>query len=203
MSNLIEIIDLEVCNVISISNMLENIGFETKVVKTPSSLELGKKLILPGVGSFGPAAKKLKDLGWLSYLKSNQDDFSLLGICIGMHLLGNGSEEGPGEGLGFIDATVKLIRTKLAPVPHMGWEELQSLRSNFSLNQVEPSKFYFSHSYFMECENDDDVAAAFSYGGQIFPAIVSKENITGIQFHPEKSHRHGAKLLRNFAELNV
>lgn len=203
MKNLIEIIDLGVCNVVSISNLLESLGYETKIVQRPSDLHTGKKMILPGVGAFEPAAIKLDELGWLKHLQSQENNYSLLGICIGMHLLGSGSEEGPGQGLGLINATAKLIKTNLEPVPHMGWEELDLLDPSFSLLEKEASKFYFSHSYFMQCKYKEDIKATFKYGGQIFPAIISKGSIMGIQFHPEKSHRYGAQLLRNFVELDV
>jgi glutamine amidotransferase len=145
----------------------------------------------------------LKELGWLEYLQLNKGEYCLLGICIGMHLLGNGSEEGSGQGLGFFNATAKLMSNELAPVPHVGWANLQILETNPILKQNEMNKFYFSHSYFMDCKSEKDVTSVFSYGGQSFPAIISKENIMGVQFHPEKSHRYGFNLFRNFAELNV
>ena len=203
MVKLIEIIDLEVCNVVSISNMFENLGFETRIVKSPGDLANGKKLILPGVGTFEPASRKLFELGWGDYLRSNKEDFELMGICIGMHLLGHGSDEGSGVGLGFIDATAKLIETKNASVPHVGWEELEIVKSNRTLDASVFNKFYFSHSYYMSCDDKTDIDAVFHYGGDKFPAVISKGNIIGVQFHPEKSHRYGARLLESFASFNV
>jgi len=163
-------------------------------------------LILPGVGAFDKAMSELRKRGLVDALREAAlvRRVPVLGVCLGMQLLGRGSQEGSSAGLGWIAADTRKIEppagSKLK-VPHIGWSTVKSTgRSALFRDSGEMEKFYFVHSYYMHCDDSADVAAVIDYGGELCCAL-SRGNIHGVQFHPEKSHRHGMRLLRDFAKL--
>ncbi len=203
---MISVIDYGVCNLGSMLNMLRKVGAEAQLVSTAAELERAGKLVLPGVGAFDHGIGALRERGLADALCKRvlQDKVPLLGVCLGMQMLGRRSEEGGTEGLGLIDAEVR--RFRFAPdsknkVPHMGWNQLAQRRDGPLLRELAArSRFYFCHSYHLVCADPGDVLATADYGGE-FVAALQHENVYGVQFHPEKSHRFGMALLHNFAEL--
>jgi len=203
---MIAVVSYGVSNVGSILNMLKKIGAPAVAVSTPAEIERAEKLILPGIGAFDNGMTALTDLGLVEPLKHRvgQDGIPLLGICLGMQLLGSGSEEGVLPGLGLVNGRSIRFRSGGVPplrVPHMGWNALASHRESALLCGLDNgARFYFVHSYHFECQRPADVLATARYGIE-FTAMVQRDNVWGAQFHPEKSHRYGMALLRNFAKL--
>jgi glutamine amidotransferase len=203
---MISVVDYGVCNLGSMLNMLRKIGVPAQLVSTPAELSLAKKIILPGVGAFDNGMRALTERGLAEALRSKvaHGETPLLGVCLGMQMLGRGSEEGALRGLGLIDADAH--RFRFAPesrlkVPHMGWSHLDRLHECALLRDLEnESRFYFCHSYHLVCDSPHDVLANAGYGGG-FVAMVHHKNVFGVQFHPEKSHRFGMALLHNFARM--
>lgn len=203
---MISVIDYGVCNLGSMLNMLRKVGAEAQLVSTAAALERAEKLVLPGVGAFDNGMGALRERGLLEALRKRvlHDKIPLLGVCLGMQMLGRRSEEGGTAGLGLIDAEVR--RFRFAPdsrkkVPHMGWNVLTQRRDGPLLRELPArSRFYFCHSYHLVCADPGDVLATADYGGE-FVAVLHHDNVYGVQFHPEKSHRFGMALLHNFAEL--
>lgn len=204
---MITIIDYNMGNVASIENILKRIGTDAKITSKPSDILNAEKIILPGVGAFDYGIRNLNDLGITELLKEKvlEENTPLLGICLGMQLLTEGSEEGTLKGLGFIKAhTIKFkseYNGEKLRIPHMGWDYIHpqnnsKLFKDFSENM----RFYFVHSYFVECESKENVLATTEYGIE-FASVIGKDNILGVQFHPEKSHKYGMNLLRNFVEM--
>jgi glutamine amidotransferase len=205
---MIVIIDYGMGNVGSIENMLKKIGVSD--VLTSSSLEdieKADKLILPGVGAFDNGMENIHKSGILDTLNKKvlTEKIPILGICLGMQLLTRNSEEGQAQGLGWIDAETVKFRfsgEQNLKVPHMGWNSVTIKQRNCPLsnNLHDDSRYYFVHSYFVRCSNPDNILFETSYGITFTSAVV-KNNIYGVQFHPEKSHQYGKGLLRNFANL--
>ena len=200
MNKRIAIIDYEVGNTHSVKNALDLLGYRTIISRREADLASADALILPGVGSFGEAMRNLTRLGLIGLLDHlvNQRKKAILGICLGMQILTNRSEEDPGyDGLGWIDGEVKRIVTQNLRVPQVGWNQLNvyDRKPLFEKHQPE-SHYYFDHSYHFSCDAEY-VSATCCYGSEIV-AAVQKENIFGVQFHPEKSHRSGLKLFRSF-----
>jgi glutamine amidotransferase len=169
-------------------------------------IEKAKKLILPGVGHFGTAVQKLKAMNlWelLNY-KVLEEKTPILGICLGMQLMAKKSEEGNGEGFGWFDADVVRfqVEDKLRyKVPHIGWNDVVVKKESPLMKNIDKTQnFYFVHSYHLVSNNPDDVLAETEYEYS-FVSAVSKGNIFGVQFHPEKSHKQGRELLNNFYML--
>jgi glutamine amidotransferase len=203
--DMITIIDYNMGNIASIKNMLKKIGYEAVVTSDPAVIECAKRIILPGVGAFDYGMKNLKDLGLIDVIKGKvlDDKVPFLGICLGMQLLTSGSEEGLLQGLRLINANTK----KFTPcgenmkIPHMGWNYVTPIIDSALFKGVEQDmRFYFVHSYYVDCHDKNDSLANTSYGVQ-FTSVVGRENILGVQFHPEKSHKYGMKLLKNFVEM--
>lgn len=203
---MIGIIDYGVGNIKAFANIYKNFNIPYKIVNNVECLNNVSKLILPGVGSFDHAMQSLNNSG----MREKLDELVLIkklpviGICVGMQMLANSSEEGELKGLGWINGIVKKFdNSKIAnnPLPHMGWNTLEINKSNnlFESLEINP-RFYFLHSYYFECENKNDVLARAMYG-DTFECIVNYKNIYGIQCHPEKSHYNGMQLLKNFGEL--
>lgn len=202
---MITIVDYGMGNTGSISNMLKYIGIDSEITCEASRIDKAEKLILPGVGAFDMAMKKLEDACLLPLLhkKAIEDKIPVLGICLGMQLMTNGSEEGEKKGLGWIQAdTIKFLADKSANfrVPHMGWNMVHPHQSHVLFTGFENvPRFYFVHSYYVKAYNDANVLASTRYGNDFHSVITNGQNITGVQFHPEKSHRYGMKLLKAFA----
>jgi len=201
----IVIIDYGCGNPASISSMLKKVGYRSIVSSDISTIENADKLILPGVGSFDHAIKNLMNLDLIPTLNQKviSDKTPILGICLGAQLLCNQSEEGETKGLGWVDADVVVFDKErlndFDKVPSMGWCELEVKSEGGVLSGFEDTpRFYFAHSYHLLCRSESDISATAIHGYE-FTAAVEKENIVGVQFHPEKSHRFGMKLLYNFA----
>ena len=204
---MILIIDYGIGNPGSIRNMLKKIGVEAVISSNIPDIEKADKLILPGVGAFDNGMKNLRERGLIPALNDKviNQKIPILGICLGMQLLTNKSEEGKLEGLGLIDAETVKFRFNAANdnlrIPHMGWNQIKSIKKSPLVNGVEEnSRFYFVHSYHVVCRNNEDILAIANYGYD-FVAAVNRDNIFGVQFHPEKSHKFGMQILKNFAEL--
>lgn len=204
---MITIINYNAGNIKSIQNMLKRIGAKSCISSDATEIEQAEKLILPGVGHFDYGMNNLKQSGLIEVLNKKVliDKIPLLGICLGAQLLGNRSEEGVEKGLGWIDMDiVKFDKTKMPDhlkIPHMSWNEIIVKKDSALLKGLDNnSRFYFVHSYHMKCNNVNDVLANTNYGYE-FTSAVEKENIFGVQFHPEKSHKFGMRLLENFVAI--
>ena len=207
----IQIINSGIGNIASVSNMLKKIGFTSQTVQEPDFSKMFDLTILPGVGSFDNGMRRLNELGWSDYLKMISEDkkkrFKILGICLGMQLLSDGSEEGNLEGLSLIPGFFKRIKAdnKDIKIPHMGWNEVKILKSGKILwpeNDIRKPKFYFVHSYSYSNISTDFICGQTEYGGNSFASIISKDNSFGFQFHPEKSHSYGMTILEQFISSN-
>lgn len=203
---MIVIIDYGMGNIGSIANMIKKAGGESTVTSDPEIIANAEKLIIPGVGSFDNGMKNLKDFGLIDILNKKvlEDKVPILGICLGMQLLANSSEEGILPGLGWIDAACKKFdfgdENNNLRIPHMGWNEVNIKKhDNLFRNMFEDASFYFVHSYHVDCNNAGDIAASSFYGFE-FTSSIQHENIFATQFHPEKSHKYGLLLMKNFVE---
>jgi glutamine amidotransferase len=203
---MIAIIDYGMGNLGSIANMLRKVGAPNVISSDPEVIERADKLILPGVGAFDTGVKNLTDRKLIPLLNRQalQDKKPVLGVCLGMQLFARRSEEGQLPGLSWLDA--EIIRFKFdednvdLKIPHMGWNTLQVCQTHPLLAELDAhARFYFVHSYHLACADTRNVLAQTNYGYD-FPSVVMRENILGVQFHPEKSHRFGMNLLKNFAE---
>lgn len=202
---MITIVDYGMGNLGSIQNMFKRIKVESEITGDVNRVDSAKKILLPGVGSFDAAMQRINESGLKEVLdkKATEEKVPVLGICLGMQLLGQSSEEGKLAGLGWIDAqTIRFQFTDSSlKVPHMGWNLVYKKNGSPLIeNLPEEPRFYFVHSYYVQCSNPDDVLAVTQYGID-FDSIIQHENIFGAQFHPEKSHKFGMKLLQNFAQL--
>ncbi len=195
-------------NLGSIKNMLKKVGYPSVISGDPEDIASADKLILPGVGAFDNGMKHIVDTGLLPVLnrKALEEKTPLLGICLGMQLLAKSSQEGKLDGLGWIDAEVIKFDFTDQPqlkIPHMGWNFVHKAGdSPLTENLDGKTRFYFVHSYHVVCRNADDIVLTCDYGGE-FTCAVQRDNIMGVQFHPEKSHRFGMQLLKNFAGMEV
>lgn len=203
---MIVVVDYRMGNLGSIANILRKVGAEAVVSGDSSVIANATKLILPGVGAFDEGMKNIDALGLHDVLDRRvlRDHVPTLGICLGMQLMARGSEEGEKPGFGWIAADVKRFRFLQADarlkVPHMGWNDLKSIKPATLLSGFPGiPRFYFVHSYYMSCDDSSDVLATAYYGID-FPAAIQRDNIMGVQFHPEKSHKFGIALFRNFVE---
>lgn len=200
----VTIVDAGIGNIKSIQRMLEHVDASSEIVSDPAALGVAKRIILPGVGAFDAGMRALGDGGWIEPLNAAKDrGIPVLGICLGMQLLSRRSEEGGEPGLGWIDAEVTRIDTGGDPrlkIPHMGWAVTRPTGDNPLIADDEEQRFYYVHTYRVVCERDEDVMATASYGRD-FTSAVHRNNLYGVQFHPEKSHRFGMGLLRRFAQL--
>ena len=204
---MIAVIDYNMGNLTSITNALEHLGANYVVSRDISVLKGSSKIILPGVGSFRKAMSNLHEFGLLELLNNKmlEEKVPFLGICLGMQLLATeGTEDAsvgtPTKGLGWIPGQVTKINPKTSDlrIPHMGFNEIDILNSRQVLEGIpNNSHFYFVHSFEFVAQNKNDIIATTSYGNDIV-AIVERENICGVQFHPEKSQQVGLKLLSNF-----
>ena len=204
---MIHIIDYGMGNIGSVQNMLKKIGAKTVITSKPKELEKAEKLILPGVGAFDQGMRNITDRDLIDVIqnKVQVQKIPFLGICLGAQLIMRRSEEGRLSGFGWIDGEVVRFQfpndNDRLKIPYMGWNEVDIKNDNrLFCNFEEIPRFYFVHSYYIRCENKINVIASSQYGFE-FAAAVNKENIWGVQFHPEKSHQFGLKVLKNFVEL--
>lgn len=204
MNTPITIIDYGMGNIGSLINMFRRIGVDTVVTAKPEDISTARKIILPGVGAFDAAITRIEGLGLSDVLrkKALEDNVPFLGICLGMQLLVDGSEEGVAKGLGLIPGrAIRFKKDATLKVPHMGWNSVEITKETPLTKGLDPSsRFYFVHSYFVEAECPNHVMMRCTYG-RTFDAGLCRNNIFGAQFHPEKSHKFGMSLLKKFAEI--
>jgi len=203
---MITIVNYQMGNIGSVAKKIKRIGYDPIIATTAEQVLNATKLILPGVGHFSSGVFKLKELGLWDVLHEAviQNKTPILGICLGMQLMAKHSEEGDCEGLGWFDAEVKRFNisdTQKYKVPHMGWNTIKPNNPSFLFKDVDLEQgFYFVHSYHVNCNDEVDNLAISNYSYN-FTSVIQKQNIYGVQFHPEKSHEAGEALLKNFIAL--
>jgi glutamine amidotransferase len=202
---MISVIDYGAGNVGSVIRMIEKVGGSAHRVSTAGELAEAKIAILPGVGAFDYGMQRLADSGLIEAMHEAAlvRRIPVLGICLGMQLMCKRSEEGQMPGLGWFDAEVLKFQfdsTSRLPIPHMGWNTLELARPNRLLdNELARTRYYFVHSYRVQCNDAADVVARTTYGER-FVSAFERGNLFGAQFHPEKSHRFGMAMIRKFVE---
>ena len=207
LGSMLVVVDYGMGNVGSVLNMFRRIGAEPVLSADPATIASASKLVLSGVGAFDTGMRHLRSAGLIDPLNEAVlgRQVPVIGLCLGMHLLTEGSEEGELPGLGWIPG--KTVRFRFGgdtplKVPHMGWNEITVQHDAPIVHDLLPaSRFYFVHSYHVTCEVESDVAATTDYG-YAFPSIVQHDTIMGTQFHPEKSHKFGMRLLDRFVALS-
>ena len=205
---MITIVDYGMGNLGSIKNMFKYIGVEATIESDVDKIKNASKILLPGVGSFDTAMKKINETDFKEVLneKALKEQVPVLGICLGMQLLTNSSEEGTLPGLGWIDAKTISFKDRIDKkyrIPHMGWNIVNKSNDSLLTNgfeEFEETRFYFVHSYFVKVEDEINSMLKTHYGVK-FDSAIQKDNIYGAQFHPEKSHKFGMKLFENFARI--
>lgn len=199
------VVDYGMGNIASVANMVRKLGGSAEVSGQMERILAASKLILPGVGAFDHGVNQLHVLGIFSVIQEMASrGVPILGICLGMQLLSNRSEEGRLNGLALIDAEFKRFSfeiNSLFRVPHVGWNHVRVVKENPLIpKDGSEQRFYFTHSYHAVCANEGDVLATTEYGYS-FASAYCRDNVFGVQFHPEKSHRFGMELIKNFLEL--
>jgi imidazole glycerol-phosphate synthase subunit HisH len=200
---MITIINYGIGNLASIANMIKKVGGKATITSDHKEIEQAEKLLLPGVGHFGKGMQNLKDGNFIELIKKKalQDKVPVLGICLGMQLLTSHSEEGDADGLNLIEAQTKKFDLKNFPnlrVPHMGWSDVAINKNSKLFDGInEIPRYYFVHSYFVTCKDPANSIGRCTYGID-FDCAIQKDNVMGVQFHPEKSHRFGMKIFENF-----
>jgi imidazole glycerol-phosphate synthase subunit HisH len=206
----ITIIDYGLGNIEAFLNIYKKLHIPVQVAKSESDLEGANKLILPGVGHFDYAMQMFSDSGMREKVESLvlNGNVHILGVCVGMQIMANSSEEGVESGLGWISGTVKSLESIVRadnnlPLPHMGWNKVTPNHKDL-FNDIDSGdlEFYFLHSYYFDCASQENCIASTNYSSN-FCSAVNNKNIFGVQFHPEKSHHSGVNLLKNFAELGI
>lgn len=205
---MITLIDYGVGNLQALLNLYERLHIHVVIAKTGAQIDQASKLILPGVGHFDHAMQLFNASPMRDSIvrKVTEEGTPILGICVGMQMLAQSSDEGIERGLGWVPGRVKSFQSVLAdsslPLPHMGWNDVQLSRSDslFRGFSSDDTRFYFLHSYYFEPADYKHSLAQCDYGFN-FSCAVNKDNVYGVQFHPEKSHHFGELLLKNFAEL--
>jgi glutamine amidotransferase len=201
----IVIVDYGLGNLHSVLHKVRKAGIRAILSSRVEDVEAAEKLILPGVGSFGAGMEGLHHLGMIPVLNTKVVDMKtpILGICLGMQLFAGWSEESSVGGLGWVDADVRKFRFPGGDslrIPHVGWNTLSRRKESILLKNIPGNqRFYFTHSYHLCCREQDDIVATTPYGYE-FASVIQHGNMYGTQFHPEKSHRRGLDIIRNFAE---
>lgn len=204
---MISIVDFGLGNIQAFLNVYKRLNVEVRTATTAAGLRGASKVILPGVGAFDHAMERLEESG----MRAELDELALaqrvpvLGVCVGMQILGQTSDEGSRPGLGWIDGRVRhfdaLMPDASLQLPHMGWNDVAPSTAHPLFAGLDlHARFYFLHTYYFECARVENIGATTRYGAD-FSSAVSAGNVHGVQFHPEKSHRFGTHLLKNFAEL--
>ena len=204
---MIGIIDYGSGNVQAIATIYKNLNIDYRIISDPDDLKKADKLILPGVGAFDATMQQLIGSGLrdeLNNLVINKK-VPILGICVGLQVMGFGSDEGDLQGLGWIPGTVKkfnINKIESKPkLPHMGWNTIKDIQNHNLFKGIDNEfGFYFVHSFYFECENEENILSSSNYGTE-FTSSIYADHIIGTQFHPEKSHRNGVLLFKNFARL--
>lgn len=203
---MIAIIDYGCGNIRAFENVFKKLNVPFQVAKEVDDLSVPSGIILPGVGAFDFVMQSFNKSGMRDIVESKviQDKVPVLGVCAGMQIMANSSEEGEESGLGWIGGTVRHFDTSRIPfttkVPHMGWNSISPKQSEIFSGIKSGTRFYFVHSYYFDPEDASSSIATSDYGGE-FSSAVSRANVYGVQFHPEKSHSAGIELLRNFSNL--
>lgn len=200
------VVDYGMGNLQSVARKIKKLGIDVEISSDAQLISQADKLILPGVGHFSKAMENLNQLQLIPVLEDavHTHKKPILGICLGMQLMARFSEEGNVDGLNWFDATVKRFQVKDSlkyKIPHIGWNQVKGLKSSKLLNGIEDeSEFYFVHSYHFELNQESDGLCETTYEYP-FVSAIEKDNMFGVQFHPEKSHDVGLQMLRNFVEL--
>lgn len=201
---MIAIVDYGLGNVQAFLNVYKRLNVPARRVTTGEEMAGATKVILPGVGAFDHAMERLESSGMREVLDELvlRKKTPILGVCVGMQILAKSSDEGRLPGLGWLDGHVRTFTDgdQNLPLPHMGWNDVDAGANPLFKGLETDAKFYFLHSYYFECVHQENVSATSTYGRE-FSSAVSAGNIHGVQFHPEKSHHFGIRLLRNFAEF--
>lgn len=203
----ITIVDYGLGNLNSVANMIRHEGGQCIITSDLDLIAKAEKLILPGVGAFDQGMSKLESSGIKEVLDVSviQNAIPILGICLGMQLMTHKSEEGQLKGLGWIDAEVKKFNfpnREDIKIPHMGWNRVSVSKSNqlIDIDENIENRFYFVHSYYVDAKNASDIMCTTNYGHE-FCSAFCHENIMGVQFHPEKSHRYGMTMMKKFIKI--
>lgn len=204
---MITIIDYGLGNLAAFANVYKRMNIPVKAARTAADLESAERIILPGVGAFDRAMALLDASGMRVTLEHHvvERKTPLIGVCVGMQMLTDASDEGVRAGLGWIPGRVRHFSAAEEfgdlPLPHMGWNDVRPAPGQPLFADLdEDARFYFLHSYYVECDDPAHVVATASYGGD-FGCAIRKGNVLGVQFHPEKSHHFGAAVLKSFASL--
>jgi imidazole glycerol-phosphate synthase subunit HisH len=203
---MIVIVDYKMGNLGSISNKIKKLGHSSVISSDINVIKKARKIILPGIGSFEKAMKNMQELNLIDILneKALVEQVPLLGICLGMQLVTQKSEEGNSKGLGWVDGEVVKFKVKDSlkhKIPHIGWNQISIAKESLLMKDIpDLSEFYFVHSYYVNPANQDDTLNETEFECK-FTSAIQKENIFGVQYHPEKSHDVGALLLKNFINL--
>jgi glutamine amidotransferase len=204
---MITIVDYDMGNLGSVVNMFRRVGAAAKISSDIDEIAKANKILLPGVGSFDAAMQKLNETGLTDILvrKATIEKVPFLGICLGMQLLTQSSEEGKLRGLGILNASTHRFsfdNEQNLKVPHMGWNTIVIVNKNSLVTDLPAdSRFYFVHSYYVQSEKAEEVSCRTIYGHEFDSIVSNGDNVYGAQFHPEKSHKYGMKLFENFAKL--
>ena len=206
---MISIVDYGVGNLGSIANMIRYVGGASRITESPDDIRHAGKIVLPGVGHFGNGMRELERRELISALNEARDAGAwILGICLGMQLMTKSSEEGNCDGLGWFDAETRRlpsdpVRGKPLVIPHMGWNRVRVVKDGCVLLPPEEdgSRFYFVNSYFVDAVDNPDCVCTTTYGEQEFTSGIARERTFGFQFHPEKSHKYGMRVMERFVGL--
>ena len=204
---MIEIINLGIGNVLSVKNMIKRIGYESKIVNHGEEIGSPDKIILPGIGAFDAAMRNIDNLGFRDVLNKKVliQQIPILGICLGMQIMTEKSEEGTLKGLCWLKGETKKFdfsrQTNALKIPHMGWNYINVINNgDLFPDVITQQKYYFVHSYYVKLYSNNQIITTTEYGIE-FTSSFSLNNIYGVQFHPEKSHKYGMTLLKNFCEI--